>query len=219
MSGPTVLTSAGEIPRVLFGGSDLVVMFDLPSWIGGGGMLASYSPGASRGIQLRINPSVMQRFTLIGFSTQVRMAVAAASGPVVAANGGAWARFGDLWAGLYVNAPLPNTNDVFNPQVGAAFPPDLSTFAKIWDGSSDPVQIYDATTPRPLDPYSQLIASNTMLPAPVQIAPSSNVGFGLVLTPSLMTDNVKPTIVSCSYSVLYTVENVDYGLQPPAAVR
>jgi hypothetical protein len=167
---------------------------------------SAYSNGSSRSARLSIQPSVMQRFTLLGFN--INMRICALLGTLAQVQ--RWARWGDIWAGVFTTQPLPPASySVQNLIAGAAFPPDLSTFAKVFDGSSDPVRMLDGNTRQ--TEQGTLIAGNYMFPAPYPVQPSTPLGFGLIMTPSLASEGYSSAglvILTCGFSVLYQVETI-----------
>lgn len=188
--------------------SQQYVLFDRPSdtYLG---LASSFSSGITRAKQLLINPSVMQRFTVIGFNVQ--MSIVGLILNTLNVAGGHWAQFGSIWGGLYINTTLPTFNNLAvapNSQNSPQFPPDLSTFAEIWNGKTDDIRVIDQNINPPFDSYCTVIARNIMLPTPILIRPSSNLAFGVVMTPSLFSAWTSLLIVRCSYTVLYTVETL-----------
>lgn len=201
MSGD-VQTLAGELPVIASQG----VVADSGQ---GFSFASGYGYGATRAIALEITPTVMQRFTIIGFN--VRMALCAFTPQPGGANQH-WAKFGDVWGGIYANSPLPRSDTGLNiiAQNGAQFPADLSTFSKVWDGQNDPIRLLSVLDSIPFDSKCQVIANNTMLASPITVRPSSNLGFGCVITPGVYSQYMTLWVARFSYSILYTEEVISH---------
>lgn len=153
----------------------------------------TYTPGATRTDPLHLQPTLVETWSIVGFTVRVRLALMASTNV-----GQVWGRLGTLWAGLITDSSLPS-------QQLAGFPTDLSTMTAIWDGKQDEVRTVPLAVPvNPLD--CSLIAATFMLPQPISVRSGSQLQMGLVLTPSMLTcaaGTLGLLVLSCSYSVIY----------------
>lgn len=159
----------------------------------------AYTTGAVRSADLQVQPSLTEKWQILGWTVRAHIGLF-----LQAIGGGQYhGRLGDLWGGLVVDADLPQSGAPFSG--GAQFPPDLSTFAKIWDGGTDPIRRCLVLTDREKYQLAQLTYT---LPQPVDVRPGSNLQMAVVLTPSLMGigpggSSVDLVVADAYYSVLY----------------
>lgn len=147
--------------------------------IGGG---PGWTAGATAVEQIAIQPHLTEKWRVLGWTIGV-IGQSIVSGS--AANPG-YGRFGTLWAGLLIDTLLP-------AGAGGQLPQDLSTFAKLWDGSSDAAFPQAGLGQNFPNPERFLLVSTRaplgltfMLPEPLAVQPGQQFQMALVLTPSLI---------------------------------
>lgn len=126
-----VQTISGVFAERETGGS---VFRDAPTLIQGGQRLS----GGVRTVQANIQPTLMETWTILGWTMNIFFGWNRAGG----FNGPYWGQLGQIWAGLQVDGFLREagggSGGGFSLPGGAAFPTDMSTFTKAWDADSDP---------------------------------------------------------------------------------
>ncbi|HEX6461118.1 MAG TPA: hypothetical protein VF032_19535 [Thermoleophilaceae bacterium] len=173
---------------------------------------ADWSSGAIRTEQIQIQPTLVEHWSIIGWSIRLDIGFLQAFGPV-------WGRLGNLWAGLLVDSALHNAGGAIAGGVGnnsptqqpgaVALPQDLSTFSKIWDGSTDAIsQVGKAGNLFPGIGISGRtlgapVGTTFMLPSPVDISPGTLLQMVLILTPSLSAGGLMILIQNAGFTVLY----------------
>lgn len=166
---------------------------------GDGTPTTGYTPGATRVDQLPFSPTLVEKWSVIGYSVRVRLGLSR-----TITDGQMWGRLGSLWAGLISDSSL-------KPAQYANFPIDLSTFVKVFDGAQDEIRwvtnpgSFTAPGNIPDNTYT-LIADTFMLPQPVEVRSGAQVQMCLVQTPSLLTvsaGTMQFNVRDCTYSVIY----------------
>lgn len=159
------------------------------------------TPGVFAAVQLGAQPTMKTGWNILGFSVQIRLAaVFTGSGLQF------WARQGNVWAGILVNGRIPPSPTPITPPSWppAEFPNDMSTFAQVWNGETDPIRVIeDFPTLMKVDTNYELIALTTMLPLPQQVEPGAQLGFAVVMMPSIMSRCLCFVLRSVDFSVIY----------------
>lgn len=175
---------------------------------GGVGLPPAWTAGVIRVVPVGVQPSLVQRWTVLGFSVQIRIAMQFTPRNVFNSQPlAAYGTFGKLYAGLLFDATTSNSGGMMNGSQlpgGAYFPFDLSTFTVVWDGSEDSARVIAQGAGNAPDSSFSLLAETFMFPSPVAIRSGSNMEMALVLTPSVLSPCDAGLIVrSCAYSVIY----------------
>lgn len=161
---------------------------------------SSWDKGATRVSTVNSQPTLSQPWTIYGWSVRIRAVIGVFQRPY-------FARFGNLWFGLAINANLIDTGGIDPASSnalsgGATLPPDLSTFDKVWDGDS--LKVVDIA--QQLDDTDfDLLGVTYLFPAPITIGPGSQMQMALVLNPSVIANNVAFVVRSCEYSLIYDI--------------
>lgn len=179
-----------------------VVLYDGPV-----SNIAQFTAGGVRVANLNIQPTLVQKWAVIGWSIRMRIGLQLATPGTVTGQGLAtYGRLGDVWVGLVADASASNAGGVdVTPGIvkpgSASFPFDLSTFEKVFDGSSDPIRQPANLTIA--DQY-QLIGVTYGLPSPIEVVSGTQLQMALVQTPTLAGPGMFGLIVySCDFSVIY----------------
>lgn len=161
---------------------------------GAGAGQGAFTQGRTITTQATVQPSLTEKWTAVGWSMRAKMCIVP---PLV--GDPTWARFGNLWGGLEVDAPPQPPG--FPAQIGPKFPADLSPFAILWNGPNDPLPLLSSAN----SPESQfgIVALTFMLPVPILIRSGANLQMALVLTSSLVAGNVSVVIRDCEWSLIY----------------
>lgn len=190
MSGTNLLP--GTFPKT---GGLVAVMF--PHNGSQGPRLTDRTDGFFAADPLVTSPTQVETWEITGFSVQVRLA----AGISTLATVTYWARFGDIWAGVLKDFPLPGHTPILPIWPPARFPPDLSTFIKIWDGAEDRIAVTNANSSAP-ENYSQISVS-TVLPFPITVQPGSQLAFAVVMTPSILDAEISVFVSDITYAINY----------------
>lgn len=168
--------------------------------------------GFIRTAQLQNQPTIMESWNLLGWSVRARLV--AAGTPQNMFGGGPftspWARLGDLWVGLMLDAPLQNAggfqlSGVTDAPGIAAFPQDLSTFGKLWAGSDPVAWISDSQASLGINIADQdcsLLGLTFMFGSPIRARSGAQLQMTTILTPSI-TNGVSLYLRSMDFSVIY----------------
>lgn len=142
-----------------------------------------YTVGASRSSPLTFAPTLMEKWTIIGFTTRAYVSINARDQVTVTNPVQFNGRCGALWGGIYKSQPLPHSNTDQGPTV----PADLSAFTPLWDGEQ-PVKVNATNVVTAiLDQANQtLLAQTYMLPVPIPVRQGTQLGVGIFLLPSLI---------------------------------
>lgn len=159
---------------------------------------SSRTNGLTMAVPIQGGPSFAAGWSILAFSLQVKIGLNTVNTPA----GQGWGRLGALWAGLLTgsNVAAPDDDLAWKP---ASFPVDLSTFIKIWDGSTDGIS--SVVTNGPEADWT-LIAGTFQLPFPLKVSPGTPLGFCLILTPSIVDNRRFIWVKSCQYSIIYQQE-------------
>lgn len=151
-------------------------------------------PGWSNGVtltqQLPIQPTLTEEWKILGWSMTI------AAGLMIENPGGpSYGRFGTMWGGLLIDTLL-------SPGPIAVLPPDLSTFAKLWDGSTDPPFPQVSSVGDPPAPSTWPVGLNYMLPAPFTVKPGQQFQMAFILGASLLS-RAGILVFDVDYTLLY----------------
>ena len=219
-----IRTIAGDFPQGLFGQAD----FDqgVPYALGDGlfwGVAdaagVKKSSGAVRVVPVSIQPSLVERWQVLGFSVRLQTAISWLYGSVYANVDRPYGRVGDIWAGALIDAPMAASGGAIlggKPFGAAQLPQDMSTFTKVVD-ADEPRPILNATGPTAPQnvvsiPAGQgLFGTTFMFPVPQVLHSGSQLQMALIALPSKIGRyNVPPVtngwilfVQSCSYTVIY----------------
>jgi hypothetical protein len=153
---------------------------------------STFTQGATALQALSFQPDLVSRWSITSWSVSYLGALRYPS-PTLYRFG----RLGSFWAGIITGpvGPTPFSPSWRNPMT--PFPADLSTFAKIWDGTTDPPfpSFASAGPPR----YAGYTNS---LPQPIAILPGDQILFGLWLTPGLV-QNTQTIIRQFTWTIAY----------------
>lgn len=177
------------------------VIFEVGANIGAGRTV-----GAVRGRTIPERPALNEEWTILGWTLRTKIGCFAQN---LAAGAGqpTFAKFGDLWAGLIIGPAVPDAGRGTAGTLpiaagGAALPQDLSTFQKVFDGSTDALpQVTDFAggfIGRP-------IGVTYVLPAPIVVRTSDpgELQFLLVFTPTVSLGRVQFGVKEASFTIIY----------------
>lgn len=156
------------------------------------GVQNDYTSGQTVVSPVTSNPTLLERWVVLGWSMRVRVAVFTPAGSPAPPY---WARFGKLWGGFMPSASIQN-------QGAVAFPPDMSTFTVLWDGQF-PIPVFSGSPATPTTPAFGLVALTYMLPSPIPLRPGAQIQMGLVMTPTLSSGSITLAVRECIYSIIY----------------
>lgn len=211
--------------------ADQFVFIDkVPGAVATAGVASAYTNGLVRVQPIDLRPSLMETWSLLGWSLRARVGYVQQGAPV----GGPWARWGDVWAGLTVDRPMDNIGGgVFFNNVGlgivqspkiategrAQLPEDLSTFAKLWR-PDDPLPLFQndfALNGWPAGGTARMapVALLNMLPIPLALNTGLTLQMVLIVTPSIHAMVVSPgvgellhfALAEVAFTVFYDREN------------
>jgi hypothetical protein len=204
-------TITGEFPRGDWGSSfisfDTAVIYD--DIMQGA---AGRSHGATRVARVDLQPTLMQHWRILGWSISAKLGLAIS--PALPVTAGIWGTLGELWAGLASGANLADSGGMPHgiafgtvPKTQVAFPPDMSTFAKIWDGAEERITlISNALSGLEADARAVQVGLTYMLPSPIEHTTGSQVQMVLALTKSVIGTISGPCSVlvrSATYTLIY----------------
>lgn len=150
--------------------------------------------GIFAGTTVGAGPTASGHWDITGFSVSVKLGILQVVG---VAGQQYWARPGNLWAGVLIDQSAPTSVGNYPP---ASFPADLSTFTKIWDGSTD----YAGMPNGILDESGYTNIPNLyILPFPKTVQPGTQLSFALIMTPSILDPCLAITCWSCQFAVHY----------------
>lgn len=182
--------------------------------------------GATRVVEITNKPTLLEKWSIIGWTVQLRIGLIVGQLPV-------YGMIGDLWAGMLINNPQNNNGGVvvtnavplwqtrveaLSSNIFATIPPpslptDLSTFSKAFQGSSDFIALLPGTaTVDVSESDCTLIGTTYPFSLPISVRNADRLQFGLILTPSIiggaadvhaLTNQVEFIIKTASFSVLY----------------
>jgi hypothetical protein len=161
---------------------------------------ADWTKGAIRTAQVPIQPTLMQKWRIMGFSARAQLGVVRAlANPFY----GHWT---DLWAGLLVDKTMSDFQGIQGDRGSVTLPQDLSTFAKLWsDRDNPPPPII--TTPYDIAAGQGWFGLTYMLPNPLEVRAGAQVSMALILMPMLLGFGMGFKVGSCDFSVLYDDAN------------
>lgn len=153
-----------------------------------------WTAGATAILPVPSQPGLTTPWSITGWSLSYQGQLAQPAGPGVPSFG----RLGELWCGLLFNTG-GSTQGRPVPWVTPArpLPQDLSTFAKVWDGSSDPPFPWQAANAPP-----KSNGFSSQLPLPQKMQSGEQIAIGLWLQPALV-QNVQALILNASYTIVY----------------
>jgi hypothetical protein len=162
------------------------------------------TPGLVRVSPVSINPSLMERWAIQGWTVRLALVYNVIVQPY-------FASLGKLWAGLAIESQqtdqgglLPGPGGLSALPGRAQFPPDLSTFDVIWTQDDDVAIVnWDQRGALPGSAIPSLVAKTFMLPSPVEVRPGSQMQMQLVLTPGIYGWFNTLACVDGSWSLLY----------------
>lgn len=159
------------------------------------------TPGFYAFQRLPDSPTSADAWDILAFTVSLRLGVVVDLAGGLPAGYQYWARFGDLWAGVVLDGTIlagaAGQTPIWPP---GQFPSDLSTFDRIWDGSQDDIRVVNSST---ITDFT-LIARTFQLPFPPRIRSGSQLGFALILTPSILDPAIAIFVRSCQFSIAYT---------------
>lgn len=172
---------------------------------GDGTLAGGKSPGLVRVSRVAPPPTLMEHWTLLGWTIRLSLVYVVISKPI-------FGHLGKLWAGLAVNSQQSNQGGLsVNPVPlhslpgRGQFPADLSTFDVIWTQDDDvATATYDPTAvPLPSTVVPGLVAKTFMFPAPIDAEPGAQLQMQLVLTPGVYGGINQLICVDGSWSLIY----------------
>ena len=185
-TGTATLTGYTLTVAYGYSGADGVAIADTPTAI------STYTAGAVALQAVPFQPDLMSRWQLLSWSLSYLGGLLYPNSTITA-----YGRLGAFWAGLVLGShtnpisPNPWSNPV------TPFPGDMSTFAKVWDGATDPpFPAVTSPTPPAYDGYTNGFAQ------PLTIQPGDQLTLGLWLTPALV-QNCQTLIKNVNYTIAY----------------
>jgi hypothetical protein len=160
------------------------------------GASADWTKGAIRTMPVAIQPTLMERWRIVGFSVRAQLGI------VRALANPFYGRWTDLWSGLLVDTTMSEFSGIQGDRGAVTLPQDLSTFAKLWSGQTDaPPPII--TSPFAITAGQGWFGLTYMLPAPIDVRLGAQISFALILMPMLLGFGMGFKVGSCDFSVLY----------------
>jgi hypothetical protein len=155
---------------------------------------SQWTAGATAILPVPFQPGLTTPWSITGWSLSYQGQLLQPAGAAVPSLG----RLGELWCGLLFNTG-GSTQGRTPPWVTPArpLPQDLSTFAKVWDGSTDPPFPWQSATAPP-----KYNGFSSELPIPQKMQSGEQVAIGLWLQPALV-QNVQTLILNASYTIVY----------------
>jgi hypothetical protein len=198
MSG--VESISGSFPKI----GDLVASCGAHDGLAGPGV-TDRTDGFFAAVPLTASPTQSQPWELLGFSASIRMFAVHHLTAFGLNSALYWARFGDIWAGIVKDTPIPTPTPVTPKWPRADFPSDLSTLTRIWNGAEDYIAVAkDSVSNSAITPVD--ISVSTVLPFPITVQPGSQLGFALIMTQSIIDALLTIDITDVRYTVNYNLK-------------